>query len=249
MTLFRLLGPLDVEHEGRLIALGGQRSRALLTALLLQPNSIVAAYRLIEILWPDATPDNPENALHQVVARLRSRLGTLGSCLVTRPPGYLIEAEPGWIDTERFESAYREARRQSVPDPAGAAALLDDALALWRGPAYAEFADSFARSAAIRLEELRLAASEDRAALALRSGATIEAVARARQLADSEPLRERPVELLMRALHAGGRTGDALEAFRGYRDRLAEPRHKSHYYTEHFSCSFPLHRGTFVFRC
>ena len=83
-------------------------------------------------------------------------------------PGYLIEAEPSLIDTERFEAAYREARSRSIQNPAGAALLLDEALALWRGPAYAEFADGFARSAATRLEELRLAAYEDRAALALR---------------------------------------------------------------------------------
>ena len=86
MTLFRLLGPLEVEQDDGPIALGGERARALLTALLLQPNSLVPAYRLIEVLWPNATPDNPENALHQVVARLRSRLGPLGRCLVTRPP-------------------------------------------------------------------------------------------------------------------------------------------------------------------
>ena len=222
MTLFRLLGPLEVEHDDGPIALGGERARALLTALLLQPNSLVPAYRLIEVLWPNATPDNPENALHQVVARLRSRLGPLGRCLVTRPPGYLIEAEPSLIDTERFEAAYREARSRSIQNPAGAAELLDEALALWRGPAYAEFADGFARSAATRLEELRLAAYQDRAALALRCGAVFEAVTRARQLTEAEPLRERPVELLMQALHADGRTSDALEAYRAYRDRLAD---------------------------
>jgi predicted ATPase/DNA-binding SARP family transcriptional activator len=220
--MFRVLGPLEVEIDQDRITLPGQRPRALLTALLLQPNTVAPSYRLVEALWGEEPPDAPTNALQQVVARLRIRLGTLGASIVTRPPGYLLVAEPASIDAECFESDYRAARSVWSTEPARAAALLDGALALWRGPAYGEFADGFARAAATRLEELRLAALEDRAALLLQSGAATEAIASARELMAREPLRERPVELLMQALHADGRAGEALEVFRKHRELLAD---------------------------
>ena len=219
---FRVLGPLEVETDDGRITLSGRRPRALLTALLLEPNSVVPGHRLMEALWGEELPDAPANALQQVVARLRTRLGPAAAAVVTRPPGYLLVTDMACIDAQRFEAAYRAARDVRSTDPARAAALLDDALRWWRGPAYGEFADDFAGPAAARLEELRMAALEDRVALFLQAGAAAEAVAAARELTAREPLRERPVELLMRALHADGRAGDALEVFRGYRELLAD---------------------------
>jgi predicted ATPase/DNA-binding SARP family transcriptional activator len=220
--MFRVLGPLEVETDQDRITLPGKRPRALLTALLLQPNTVVPSHRLVEALWGEEPPDAPTNALQQVVARLRTRLGTLGASIVTRPPGYVLVAEERSIDAERFESDYRVARSVWSQEAARAAALLDGALAQWRGPAYGEFADGFARAAATRLEELRLAALEDRAALFLQSGAVTDAIASARELMAREPLRERPVELLMQALHAEGRAGEALEVYRHHRELLAD---------------------------
>jgi predicted ATPase/DNA-binding SARP family transcriptional activator len=221
--MFRVLGPLEVEtDQERTIPLPGQRPRALLTAFLLQPNTVVPTHRLVEALWGEDPPDAPANALQRVVARLRSQLGTLGTAIVTRPPGYLLVAEQMSIDAERFESEYGTARSMWATEPAKAATLLDGALALWRGPAYGEFAEGFARAAATRLEELRVAALEDRAALLLQSGAVTDAIASSRELMAGEPLRERPVELLMHALHADGRAGEALEVFRQHRELIAD---------------------------
>ena len=220
--LVRLLGPLELEVDGVANAVSGLRPRALLTALLLRPNAVVPAHALAEAVWGDAQPDNVNNALHITVARLRKALGSAADVVVTRPPGYLARVDESAIDAYRFEHAYRAARDRSSGDPAGAAALLDEALALWRGPAYGEFADGFARSGAVRLEELRLAALEDRVALLLRCGSAAEAVAKARDLAEQLPLRERPVEVLMRALHAVGRTGEALDAFQRHRALVVE---------------------------
>jgi predicted ATPase/DNA-binding SARP family transcriptional activator len=220
--MFRVLGPLEVETDDGRIPLPGQRPRALLTALLLEPNSVVPGYRLVEALWGEEPPEAPANALQQVVARLRTRLGPVGTAIVTRPPGYALAADAASIDAQRFESDYRAARAVWSTDPARAGALLDDALRLWRGPAYGEFADGFAGAAAARLEELRVSALEDRAALFVQSGAATDAIATAREVMAREPLRERPVELLMRALHADGRAGEALEAFRAYRELLAD---------------------------
>ena len=100
--------------------------------------------------------------------------------------------------------------------------MLDSALGLWRGSPYGEFGSGFAQSAAVRLQELRTAALEDRVELLLRRGATTDAVAEARDLVAVEPLRERGVALLMRALHADGRVAEALDAYRDHCRLLAE---------------------------
>lgn len=224
--LFRVLGPLEVEvaldGEPVSIMVSGPRPRALLTALLLEPNTVVPTHRLVDLLWPQRPPDNPTNGLHQVVARLRAQLGPAAAAVVTRPPGYLVRTEPETLDATCFTAEYRTARELRSTDPARAATLLDQALARWRGPAYGEFADGFAHAAAVGLEDLRIAALEERAALLLESGSPAAAVARAQDLVAQQPLRERPVELLMRALHADGRTAEALAAYQRHREILAD---------------------------
>jgi predicted ATPase/DNA-binding SARP family transcriptional activator len=220
--MFRVLGPLEVETDDGPIPLPGQRPRALLTALLLEPNSVVPVHGLVEALWGEELPDAPANALQQVVARLRTRLGPVGTAIVTRPPGYVLVVDPASVDAQCFESDYRAARSIWSTDPLRAGTLLDDALRWWRGPAYAEFADGFAGPAAARLDELRISALEDRAALFVQSGAATDAIATAREVMTRAPLRERPVELLMRALHIDARAGEALEVFREYRELLAD---------------------------
>ena len=219
---FRVLGPLEAEDGAERIAIPGERSRALLTALLLQPNAAVPATRLVDALWGEEPPDDPANALHQAIRRLRSQLGPLAGAVLTRAPGYVLAVDPASVDAERFETACRAARRVAAEDPHRAVALLDEALALWRGPAYAEFSGSFARAPATRLDELRTAALEDRAALLLECGAVAEAVAAARELVASEPLRTRPVEVLMGALAADRRPAEALDVYRAHRAVLAD---------------------------
>jgi predicted ATPase/DNA-binding SARP family transcriptional activator len=224
---FKVLGPLEVEGDaGAAVVVTGQRPRALLTALLLDPGAAVPLDRLVDALWADELPAAPANALQQIVARLRGRFAAAGDgmadALATTPDGYRLAVPPGAVDAVLFERGYRRARAVRDEDPRAAAAVLDEALALWRGPAYGEHAEGFARAPAVRLEELRTAALEDRAELHLRLGGTTEAVAAARDLVMAHPLRDRPVELLMRALHAAGRTPEALDAFRDHRERLAE---------------------------
>ena len=179
--MFRVLGPLQVETDEGPITLPGQRPRALLTALLLEPNAVVPVHRLVEALWGEELPGAPANALQQVVARLRTRLGR----------GRGDRHPPAGLRTGRGPGVRRRAvLRVGLPGGAGglvdgsvrAGALLDDALRWWRGPAYGEFADGFAGPAAARLEELRISALEDRAALFVQSGAATEAIATAREV-------------------------------------------------------------------
>jgi DNA-binding SARP family transcriptional activator len=219
---FRVLGPLEIESDDGPVVVSGRRPRALLTALLLQPNTVVSTDRLVDALWGEDLPESPANALHQVVTRLRARLGRWADCIRTEPGGYLLASVDDSIDAEAFETTYRRARALMDADPDQAARVLDSALTLWRGPPYGEFGSGFAQVSAVRLHELRTAALEDRVELLLRRGAATDAVAEARDLVAAEPLRERPVALLMRALHTDGRTADALAAYRDHRRLLAD---------------------------
>ncbi|HXV92829.1 MAG TPA: BTAD domain-containing putative transcriptional regulator, partial [Pseudonocardia sp.] len=212
--LFRVLGPVEVDTGHAVLAPSGLRRRALLTALLLRPGQIVPAPRLVEAVWGEDPPGHPDNALQSVVARVRRDLGPAGPLLVTGPVGYGLHLRDARIDADLFEQDCRAARAAAETDPATAVALYDRALGRWRGPAYGEFAESFARPAAVRLAELRRTAAADRADALLRAGAVDEAVAAAGDLAAADPLAERPVVVLMRALAAAGRTADALAAYR-----------------------------------
>jgi DNA-binding SARP family transcriptional activator/pimeloyl-ACP methyl ester carboxylesterase len=220
---FRVLGPVEaVDAAGRPLPLGGGRQRALLSALLARAGEVVSADRLADLLWGDEQPDNPAAALHSQVARLRQALRAAagdGGGLLTRSPGYLLEVEPGEVDAGRFGLLLAEAGAAS---PAEAARLLAEALALWRGPAYAGFADQeVARLEAIRLEEARLTAQERHGAALLEGGRPGEVVPVLEAFVAEHPLREQAWATLMRALYALGRQAEALAAYQQYRARLA----------------------------
>jgi predicted ATPase/DNA-binding SARP family transcriptional activator len=215
-----ILGPLEVRVAGRPVPVPGVRQRALLAALLLGRGTVVPVDRLVDEVFGDAPPRETRNALQTYVTRLRQALGPAASVITTRAPGYVLEVPGDAVDAERFAALLGQARAAEAP--MAALALLDRALALWRGPAYAEFASTFARGEALRLAELRLAAEEDRAVLLLRLDRVAEATAALEAIAAREPWRERAVELLVTALTQAGRTGHALAAYARYRDRLRD---------------------------
>jgi predicted ATPase/DNA-binding SARP family transcriptional activator len=217
---FAVLGPLEVRVEGRPVQVRGQRQRALLAALLLRPGTVVPVDRLIDEVFGDVPPGQPRNALQTYVARLRSALGPAAGLIVTRPPGYLLDAPREAVDAERFTELAASAR--DAYSPVAALGLVEQALALWRGAALAEFGGTFARGAALRLDGLRLTAREDHAALLLRAGRAAEAVAGLEALVEEEPWRERAVQLLVTAMAREGRTAGALAAYGRYRDRLRD---------------------------
>ncbi len=218
---FAVLGPVEVRLSGRPVALSAGRQRALLAALLLADGTVVPVDRLVAALWPDGAVPSARNAVQSYVARLRRTLGPAGAVVRTRPPGYLLDARSAARDDREFLDRVRAAEGRLPDAPAEALAGLEEALALWRGPAWAEFADSFARGEALWLEERRHAAAERRVELLTRIGRP-EAVAAAEALAADRPLAERPVVLLAEALGAEGRTPEALAALAAYRERLRE---------------------------
>ena len=219
---FRLLGPLEAFYENRPIALGGVRQRGLLALLLLRANEVVSRDRLIDELWRDHAPETAANALAALVARLRRVLPA--DVLVTRSGGYEAHVEPDAIDLHRFERLLEEGRlAQAAGDPAGAADQLRSALSLWRGPPLADFTyEPFAEPVIMRLEELRLAALENRIDADLALGRHGDLVGELQSLVLDHPLRERLRGQLMLALYRSGRQAEALEVYRDGRRVLLD---------------------------
>jgi predicted ATPase/DNA-binding SARP family transcriptional activator len=222
---YRILGPLEVYEEGRALALGGVKERALLAVLLLHPGEVVSVDRLIDDLWGEHSPAGAVNTVQSYVSRLRKVLHAHGSpILVTRRPGYLLQLEANELDAHRFASAVEAGRAALMRGEFGVASnALRRALDLWRGPALADFAyEPFAQAEVARLEELRLAALEDRLEADLALGRHTDVVAELKNLAATHPLRERVQAQLMIALYRCGRQAEALDAYRAARRLLVE---------------------------
>src|ERR687887_2924766 len=157
---FRILGPLEVRHDGRAGELGGPRNRALLAALLLRAGEPVSGDALTDAVWGEEAAPTASRALQVQVSRLRSALGPAAERLETVGGGYRLRVEPGELDADRFELACR--RGAELP-PREAAAVLREALAMWSGPVLADQCyHPWAHAEIRRLEELRALALEDR---------------------------------------------------------------------------------------
>ena len=221
--LVRVLGDVSLlAADGGTVPLPGGRQPALLAALAARAGETVSADRLVDLLWGASPPANPTAALHSTVFKLRASLARVcgREVLLTRDRGYLLDLRPGELDAEAFTSLVNEARDQP---PAEAAETLDRALRLWRGPAYDRFTDTeLAHLEALRLEELRRVALERWGAALLAAGRPTEAVALLQPFVAEQPLREAARITLMQALHAVGRTSDALDQYQTHRTHLAE---------------------------
>ncbi|MEU2062569.1 BTAD domain-containing putative transcriptional regulator [Streptomyces sp. NPDC013455] len=217
---FGVLGPLAVwDDEGEPVQVPETKVRALLADLLAHGGGPVSADRLIHDLWRDSPPGNPAGALQAKVSQLRRVLGR--ERLVRQPPGYRLRlAADDDVDARRFADLVAEAR--SAADPRTRAALLSDALGLWRGAAYADFADEeFVRAARECLAEQRLAVLEERAEARLAAGDHLLLAGELAALVSEHPLRERLRAVQMRALYRAGHQGEALASYEDLRTRLA----------------------------
>jgi DNA-binding SARP family transcriptional activator len=219
---FRILGPLEVWDGGGEVSLGGRKPRALLAVLLLHPNEVVSAERLIDELWGEDSRERAAAALRVNVSRLRKALSQ--DVLTTRSPGYVVQIGPDELDLHRFERLVDEGRSLLARGlTADASRRLQDALSLWRGPPLADFAyESFARTAIARLEEVRLAAVELQIEADLALGRHDELVGELETLVAEHPLRERLRRYLMTALYRSGRQAEALDAYQAARRALVD---------------------------
>jgi WD40 repeat protein/serine/threonine protein kinase len=218
---FRILGPIEVTDGDGPRSLGGPKQRTVLAHLVLRANQNVTFDRLIAEVWGDEPPPAVRSTLRGYVSHLRKAVGP--GLLEHTSGGYLLRAERSTIDAVRFEALVAEGRTVMSADPAAAARAFEQALGLWRGTALADLADQASLQPEIaRLEELRLAALEDRITAELELGRHRELVPELETLVGAHPFRERLWLHLMTALYRSERQADALAAFHRARDLLAE---------------------------
>ena len=219
---FRVLGPVQVIAESGAVELASGRQIALLSCLLMAGGEVVSRDRLIDALWGDRPPATAVNALQVHVHGLRQRLGS--ERIETEGLGYRLRLEPGELDLERFELLAARGRSELAAGEAdAAAATFREALGLWRGPAYEDVRyEEFAQAEVGRLEELRLAALEDRIETDLALGRHRELVSELEGLVSEHESRERLSGQLMLALYRSDRQAEALELFGRTRTALLD---------------------------
>jgi peptide/nickel transport system substrate-binding protein len=219
---FRILGPFEASERGQQLKVGAGKQRALLALLLLRAGEVVSTHRLIDALWDEEPPASALNSIHVYVSQLRKALGN--GRLETRGQGYLLALQPDELDLDRFERLLSDGRELLAEGEAGHAAdALRAALALWRGPPLSDFAsEPFAQGEIARLEELHLAALEERIEADLALARHAELVSELDALVREHPLRERLRAQLMLALYRSGRQADALAAYQQARRTLVE---------------------------
>lgn len=214
---FGVLGAIEVRTErGDPVRVPELKVRLLLAHLLLRGGEPMSAEQLIEQLWGERPPSDPKGALQAKVSQLRRALGDAEpggrDLVVTDPAGYRLRPRELAVDADRFADLLSRARAE--PAPRTRAALLDEALALWRGPAFAEVAETMAAQPVIRrLTEQRLTAVEDRAETLLELGEHLTVADEIAQVTAEHPLRERLRAAQMRALYRAGRANEALAVF------------------------------------
>ncbi|MFD8534499.1 BTAD domain-containing putative transcriptional regulator [Streptomyces rubrogriseus] len=214
---YRILGVTQTEDHGTVVNPGGPRLRALLTALALRPGDVVTPATLIDEVWAeDDPPQDAPAALQALVGRLRRTVGK--EAVASAPGGYRLATTRDDVDLFVFESLVRGGTTALAHgDAATAARQLDEALALWRGPALADLPGHAAGPDALRLEATRA-----RIEAGLRLGDAHDAVPRLRELTTAHPYDEPLHALLIAALRASGRDADALAAYESARRTLAE---------------------------
>lgn len=222
MIEFRLLGPFEVLIGGAPAELGGARPKALLAILLLNRGKAISGERIADELWGETPPATAAKTVQVYVSRLRKALGE--GVLVTRGAGYALEVGPDAVDADRFERLAGEGHDAlDRGDAATATARLREALDCWRGEALADFAyESFAQNEIARLDELRLAALEDRIDADLALGRHAALVPELEALVRDQPARDRLRRQLMLALYRSGRQTDALDSYRDAQRSLDE---------------------------
>ena len=227
MVLIRVLGSFAAEVGGEPVPLGGPRQRGVLALLVAARGQVVSVDRMVEDLWRGEPPSRALASLQAYVSNLRRLLEpgrpprTPARLLVSASPGYALRLPPGAVDAWRFEELLDEAR--TLAGPRDARARLDEALALWRGPAFAEVADEpWAAAETARLNELRLVARELHIAAGLRLGDPAAVVPEAEGLTRDDPMREEGWRMHALALWSSGRQADALAALRRARATFAD---------------------------
>ena len=219
----RVLGPLQVvSSTGEVTAVRRAKPASVLAVLVISVPVQVGIDQLLQVLWGDTPPATAIKTLQTYIAQVRRLLGDERDSLVTTASGYRLDIGQLATDAGRFERLIHIGQELLVTAPAAAHRQFVEALALWRGTPYSEFAFAdFARAEIMRLEELRLTAQEGRIEALIRAGRATEIVSDLQELTRRQPLREALWAQLLRALYASGRQAEALGAYTRVREILA----------------------------
>lgn len=222
---FRVLGPVEIEaNDGRIIKLPRRRERCLLGLLLLEPGRVIGLDRLCDLLWDADPPAGARHAVHNHISAIRGVLSSAAepdATLISHGAGYLIRVDPAHVDIHRMRQLVEGSRL--IDDPAQRRQQLRAAVDLWRGPVLHNAAGSRLRELVCgEFDELHLAATEDLLAVELQLGNHAAVLPELIRLNAAHPLRERPVALQARALHATGRTPEALDLLRRTRELMID---------------------------
>jgi len=216
-----VLGPVEVEVDGRPVSIGGPRARSVLTALVIGLRHAVSDGRLMQAAWGDDPPRTARASLQSHISRLRALLGD--DVVLRQDHSYVLELDPSQVDACVFERSYRHAAELLHRNPVEALELCREALQLWRGPPFGELFDvEFARPEGVRLEELRINAMELFLEATISSGMPGLVVPALRAAVADHPYREKLWFLLMQALAHEGRRVEALRSFQEARLVLGE---------------------------
>ena len=222
---FRVLGSLEVHGEGGAVPLRGRRQPKLLAVLLLEAGHAVAFSRLVDTLWESDPPATARRQVQNTVSALCRELARagFGEVVTAVGDGYRADVARDSLDAFRFEDLAARAREdRAAGRTADALGTFDEALSLWRGPAFAGLPGRHIEAGARRLEESRLGVIEESADLGLAAGDHVRLVGELRELLTEHPFRQRMIGQLMLALHRAGRTTEALGAYRDFRRTLAD---------------------------
>ena len=222
---YRILGPLEVAHQGEPVPLGRMKERLVLAVLLLHANEFVSRERLIDELWGAAPPPTAKKAVNVYISQLRKALGRNGHDPVsTADGGYRLRVDDDELDLSRLRQLLAAARvRESAGELEAAAELLREGLGLWRGPTLSGLLlESHGREEIFQLDELRLTALMDRIDCDLALGRHEEVLGELHVLVGEHPLRERLRAQQMLALYRADRQADALDAYQQARHDLID---------------------------
>lgn len=218
---FRILGPLEVDPGSGPMPLGGRKQRSVLAVLIARANESVPTEWLIDEIWGQDPPDTARNVIQTYISHLRKALGH--DRIAGDSPGYRLRLDRSELDAARFDALVRDAKKTMPVDPALAVGILEDALALWRGPALGDLEDSPSLLAeGGRLDDLRLEAQEERIEGLMASGANARTIGELEALIALHPWRESLWGLLVLSLYREGRQAEALNAFQRAREILAD---------------------------
>jgi DNA-binding SARP family transcriptional activator len=226
---FKVLGALEVEHNGRLYTPTAPKVRWVLAMLLVRANQVVSVDSLISGLWGDRPPRSAittaQTYIYQLRQMFRRVLGehAADELLSTRPPGYVLRLDEDW-DVPVFTRLTAQGRAAlDAGDPATASRVLGSALGLWSGPALVNVTVTGPLEAYVaHLEEIRLRALELRIQADVALGGQRELVPELRSLVAQHPLNESMHAHLISALNSSGRRGEALQAYQNARRILLD---------------------------